>query len=404
MGESEISYHTPLILRTGFLHCYKRTAPIIIGWLVLNFVIYWQMNVLENLVWDWWTYLYLPIFLLVVHIARTAVSGYDDLFGIFDPNFEKRLKLYKSLDLPSDTLNQERIRTIFIEDRFYQAFKKQVRQRLFGGIERYFILAVIIASPIISYFYVNAYLFVGVYGAKEPVIWLYVYIATNLIIGFWFAFGLASLVWIIFSMIMSISRLEKCKKGFKVTNYLQLLKGEEFESLDRVMGYDTFYEQTTAIGSFIYRLTLRALIIMVVYALNLIFVSFLNQLNLGLGVYSIGLFIVGLAIILFTWPQVGLHGLLNRRKKEILRELILKKDKLDTEVIFMTSKVMAAERTESTLNEAAFKREASDRVSKIYSDVKERSTWGFEISTVIKYLGTSAIPLISSLLSTLLGF
>jgi len=407
VGEDENRYHTPLILRTGFLHSYKRTLPVIIGWLVLNIVTYWQMNVLDNLSGDVWTYLYLPLFVLVIHIARKAVSGYDDLFGILDLDFEKKLKLYKSLDLPTDTTNQERIKTIFEKESAYMDFKKQVRNLLFGGFERYFVIAIIIASPVITYFYFDAYLFVGVYGSTEPMIWLYIYIVSNLIIGLWIACCIASLAWIVFSMIMSISKLENYKDDYKIANYIQLLKrvessnGVSVATLDRVMGYDTFYEQTTAIGTFITGLTLRALIIMVLYALNLIFFSFLNQLSLGLGVYAIGLSLVGLALILFIWPQLGLHNLLSKRKKEIVRELVLKKDKLDTEVILITSQIIESERAATTLNEASLRRETSDRVGNILSNVKKRSTWGFEITTLIKYLGTSAVPLITTLLSAI---
>jgi hypothetical protein len=401
VGDNKVRYHTPLILRTGFLHSYKRTIPVIVFWLVLNILTYWQMGVLGFLQGDVWTYLFLPLFIIVIHIARKAVSGYDDLFGVLDPEFEKNLKLYKSLDLPVDTVNQERIKTIFIDESDYLEFKGDVRKLLFHGVEKYFVLAIIIASPIITYFYVDAYLFVGVYGATEPVLWLYIYIATNLIIGLAIVCGIASLVWIVFSMIISISKLEAYRNKFKISNYIQLLKGERFESLDRVMGYDTFYEQTTAIGSFIYGLTLRALIIVIAYALNLIFFSFLNQLNLGLGVYAIGLSIVVFSVILFMWPQLGLHNLLNKRKKEILRELKLKQDALDTEVMIITSRFIESERSGPTLNEASLKREASERVGSIYSNVKERSTWGFEITTFIKFVSTSAVPLITTFISSI---
>jgi hypothetical protein len=359
------------------------------------------MNVLENIVGDFWTYLYIPLFVIVIHIAQKAVRGYDDLFGVLDPDFEKKLKLYKSLDLPLEpTTNQKRIREIFI-NKDTESYKEKVRKLLFGGIERYLVYAVIIASPVIAYLYFDAYLFVGVYGATEPIIWLYIYIISNLIIGLVIACSIASLAWIVFSMILSISQLEDCKNDFKITNYFKLLKGEEYESLDRVMGYDTFYEQTTAIGTFITGLTLRALIIMVLYALNLIFFSFLNQLNLGFGVYAIGLSLIGLALILFIWPQLGLHNLLSKRKKEIMRELVLKKDKLDTEVMVINARFIESEHSGQTLNKASVRREASDRVENIYRNVKERSTWGFEITTLIKYVGTSAVPLITQILSAI---
>lgn len=401
VGENEDRYYTPFLLRTGFLHSYKRTLPVIFGWLLLNILIYWQMNVLENIVGDFWTYLYIPLFVIVIHIARKAVTGYDDLFGILDTDFEKKLKLYKSLDLPPNpTTNQKRIKNIFI-NKDSSEFKKKVRDLLFGGIERYFIIAVIIASPVIIYLYFDAYLFVGVYGSTDPIIWLYIYIVSNLIIGLVLACSIISLAWIIFSMILSISRLEGEKIPFKISNYIDLLKGEEFDSLDLVMGYDTFYEETTAIGTFITGLTLRALFIMVLYALNLIFFSFLNQLSLGFGVYAIGLSLIGLALILFIWPQLGLHNLLSKRKKEILRELVVKKDKLDTEVIAITARFIESERSGQILNEASVRREASDRIGNIYRNVKERSTWGFEITTLIKYVGTSAVPLITQILSAI---
>ena len=88
---------------------------------------------------------------------------------------------------------------------------------------------------------------------------------------------------------------------------------------------------------------------MVAYAINLIFFSYLNLLNLGLGVYGIGLTIIGIAIFIFVWPQLGLHNVLSNRKKEIMRELVLKKDILDTEVMIITSQSIVQNRAGATL-------------------------------------------------------
>ncbi len=400
VGKKTEKYHTPLLLRLGFLHSYWRTVPIILGWLVLNVVIYWQMSVLEFLMGDVWTYMFLPLIAIVIHIARIAVSGYDDLFGIFDKEFNKKLKLYKEFESPKDKTNQERIIEIFIDDDNFKKFKDDVRKRLFGGKERVLLGMVILASPFITYFYFDAYLIVGVYGSFEPIVWLYIYIISNLIIGLLILTCLASLVWIVFSMIMSISNLENFKKEFKIANYIQLLKWEKFGSLDLMMGYDTFYEQTTAIGSFIYKLTLRALIIMVAYAINLIFFSFLNQLDLGFGVYGIGLSIIIIAIFIFVWPQLGLHNILSRRKKEIMRELVLMQDKFDTEVMAMTSQSIKLSRTRLPLKKLELTKEASDIVASILRNVKARSTWGFEIPALVQFLATSAVPLVTTFLYT----
>ena len=60
------------------MHSYWLTIPVMIGWLVLNILTYWQMNVLEHILGDVWTYLFIPIILIVMHITRTAVSGYEN--------------------------------------------------------------------------------------------------------------------------------------------------------------------------------------------------------------------------------------------------------------------------------------------------------------------------------------
>jgi hypothetical protein len=294
--------------------------------------------------------------------------------------------------------NQDRIEAIFTETEKFNDFKDTVRNQLFSFINHVFIGIVILASPFIAYFYFEAYLVVGVYGSMEPIIWLYIYIISNLIIGIMILASLASLVWIVFSMIMSISSLEGCKNDFKIANYIQLLEGAKIKTLDRYMGYDAFYEQTTAIGAFIYKLTLRALLIMVAYAINLIFFSFLNQLDLGLAVYGIGLAIIIIAIFIFVWPQLGLHNVLAKRKKEILRGLVLMQDKFDTEVMAMTSKSVKWTHTGTTLKKMELKKEASDSVASIYRNVKGRSTWGFEIPALIHFLATSAVPLVTTFL------
>ena len=145
VGDNDERYRTPFILRTGFLHSYERTLPVIIGWLVLNIVIYWQMNVLDHIMGDVWTYLYIPLFVVAIHIARMAVRGYDDLFDVLDKEFEEKLKLYTSLNLPPKTENQKRIRDIFINEDT-TGFKKQVRKLLFSGADWIFVGAIVLAK------------------------------------------------------------------------------------------------------------------------------------------------------------------------------------------------------------------------------------------------------------------
>jgi hypothetical protein len=245
LGEVEIvddkkeEYYTPLILRTGFLHSYWRTGGVLVVWFALNILTYIMMDVVSFILTDPWTYMFFPLLAIVVYIAKTAVSGYDDLFGIFDENFDQNLKLYKTFHKP-ETENQKRISKIYRDDKFYDIFKEKVRNRLFGGYEKRFLYLVIIFSPLIVYLYYLAYLDVGVYNAYGPLIWFNVYVISNLVIGLAILTCLASLVGIVFSMIRSISDLEDDAEEFKIAKYIKFLQGERYESLDDAMGYDSF--------------------------------------------------------------------------------------------------------------------------------------------------------------------
>ena len=399
MDKKEEKYYTPILFRTGFLHDYWRTGIVLLVWFLLNVVTYFQMHVESFILRDPWTYMFFPLLAIVVYIARTAVSGYDDLFGIFDTSFEQNLRLYKSLNQPEDeTENQERIKNIFRKNEYYEDFKKDVRDRLFGNREKKFLYVVIGLSPFIAILYYLAYLDVGVYGETGYFIWLNIYIISNLVVGFLILICLTSLVWIVFSMILSISDLEGYSENFKIAKYIDFLKGKRYESLDDAMGYDSFYEHTTAIGSFIYKLTLGALLILVAYALNLIFFSFLNQLEIQFLSYGIGLGIIISSIAVFVWPQLGLHNILSKRKRDILRELIFEKDKLDRDVMQLTIQSIESGRSKDSMDEISLKKETSERVENIYRTVKERTTWGFEISTLIQFLIASSVPLVTTML------
>jgi hypothetical protein len=106
MNNGDKRLYTPFVLRTGFMHSYRRTILLLLSVIILE-VVYWtlagfwpQFDELGMKRWG-----LIVILAIVVSIGtstvRDIVAGYANLLGVFDEKTEKNLKLYRSLNHPS---------------------------------------------------------------------------------------------------------------------------------------------------------------------------------------------------------------------------------------------------------------------------------------------------------------
>lgn len=187
-----------------------------------------------------------------------------------------------------------------------------------------------------------------------------------------------------------------------------MLRQEKVEDLniDDVMGYDTFYANTTPIGDFLFGLTWRTLIVVVVYSLNMILFSFLRWIEIGMLLYVFGLIILLGASIMFIWPQLGLHNLLIRRKKDIEYALIEKRDSLRSEILLKSAKAQLEDDLEIVnrmSSEVVLHEKALNRVQRILDSIIAKTTWSFDKFKVVKLLIGSATPLLVSILTDVIA-
>jgi hypothetical protein len=106
MSKKKKGLYTPIVLRTGFMHSYRITIALLLSVIVLE-ALFWTLAGF----WPRFDELGLmrlgliAILAVVVPIGtrtiRDIVSGYADMFDVFDEKTEERLKLYRSLERSS---------------------------------------------------------------------------------------------------------------------------------------------------------------------------------------------------------------------------------------------------------------------------------------------------------------
>lgn len=127
MQEGEERLYTPIVLRTGCMHSYRRTVPLLLSVIILE-AVFWTLSGL----WPQFDELGLMRWGLIVILAvvvpigtstiRDIVAGYGNLFGVFDGKTEEKLKLYKSLT-PSSSETRKEMQRLFKDDDTYAAFQ-----------------------------------------------------------------------------------------------------------------------------------------------------------------------------------------------------------------------------------------------------------------------------------------
>ena len=106
MNEGEKSLYTPIVLRTGFMHSYRRTLSLLLALIIIEIVVwtlagYWpRFAELGSERWGFIIILILVV-LLGTRTIRDIITGYADLFNVFNEKTEDNMKIYHSMNRPS---------------------------------------------------------------------------------------------------------------------------------------------------------------------------------------------------------------------------------------------------------------------------------------------------------------
>ncbi len=390
--------YTPIVLRFGYLHSYWRTLTPIILIFTVNFLIMFYLGLIDQIITHIpFTILAILLYILAIWTIRDTVAGYDELFDIFDEQTEQELNLYTSMDRPPSQAQRD-LKSLFKDDTAYDRFREKVRSILFnrGEIILIFLAIVVFVVGASVFFFMEAgweYLGVIIYPWTHIVVIIF---AAGLFLIALFAFG-ALLLFL--GIMRAISELGKSSSDLKVQQYIDCLRGAPFDPELAIMSYEHFYNNASIIGRFIYRVTFRVIIILVVAALYSIFldIQIYRIINLSTWVFSISIIIAG--FLIFVIPQTGLHKILYLTKDGVINGLEEVHGRL--KIQFIESLRATPHTTPPAANHTEL-REDIETLRQIIYDTREGPTFSFRMPTALKLLLASTIPIIVAVLQTLL--
>ncbi len=390
MDKKPRKFFTPIILRFGILHSYWRTLPI----LGLIFIVDVTLQFLDGITILWPELILLNLAVLIgIWVIRDAVAGYDELFDVFDSETEKKLKLYQSMDRPSSK-SQEDIRNLFKDRKTYQAFRKNVRNILFGTTE-FFALVFAIICFVVLIGYQLLFPSNGTPLGTSSLVTIRMII--NITASFFITLFATSGIVLVFGYLNTISLLGKSSKDLRIWNYIDYLRGNRVSN-GAFMTYEGFYDNTSTIGHFVYRFTLRIVVLEVIAALGILLSSLLSLGYISLVSWFFSLSITIASLVIFLIPLFSLHKVLSKAKIAILDCL---KDEYNHLKIAFMSYLREKRTTTSTSGISKKGKDLATEINAIQTMILETRlqwTWAFRLPMALKVLGASLIPALTAII------
>ncbi|MHA1906428.1 MAG: hypothetical protein ACW98Y_03965 [Candidatus Thorarchaeota archaeon] len=392
MKKAEEKLYTPIVLRTGFLHSYRRTILLLLTVIILE-AVFWSVGGFWPRFDDFGLMRWGLIIILAIVVPigtrtiRDIVAGYRNLFNLFDERTEKNLKLYRSMASPSSE-SQEGMRTLFKDEEAYSAFQDRARQVIFEKISQTSTLVSIITVTIVVLYNI-AYEKIILRAAMaryplsilEVVIDSFASIFLILSLSFIFLFGTGYL--------FTISRLGASKSDFAVWNYIEHLRGASVKD-SSFMSYWRFHDYASTIGRHFSGIAFRIVLLAVLSGITQIIY---NTSTPTFVTWILALLPIALSALVLALPLNSLHRVMRDAKDAVLKELEVEYDHLTVRFVSHLSEQRQSGTTER-------KREDNDLAMKITSlkgiieETKQQWTWPVRIPMVLQIVTTSMIPVV----------
>jgi len=401
MKKAEKKWYTPIVLRSGFMHSYRRTISLLLSVIILE-AVFWTLagfwlrfDELGLMRWG-----LIVILALVVPIGtrtiRDIVASYENLFNVFDEKTEENLKLYRSLNRPSSE-TQKGMHSLFKDDETYTAFQEGIRQVVFDKITETSIIVIIISiTAFVLYNTIYEKIILRAAISRYPlsileiIIDAYATIFIILALSFIILFGIGYL--------RTISRLGVSQSDLGVWNYIQYLRGTPVKD-SSFMSYWRFHDYASTIGRHFSGIASRIVLLMVFGGLAQILY---NVSTSTIVTWILAASPVALSVIVLALPLNSLHRVMHDAKVAVLKELEEEYDHLTLRFI---SHLNEQRHSRTTGRE---KKEDEDLAVKITSlrgiieETKQQWTWPVRAPMVLQIIATSMIPVAYIFLEELL--
>jgi hypothetical protein len=392
MDEGEKRLYTPLVLRTGFMHSYRRTIPLLL--LVI---------LLEALFWTWagfwpryselgllrWGLIVILAIVVPIgtSIIRDIVAGYAGLFGLFDAETEKRMRLYRSLDRPSSETEGD-MQGLFKDVDTYSAFQKGIRQIVSDKTTDIVVVVTILSvSAFVLYNTVNEKVILRAGTPNYPQLILELFIDAYATI-----FLIAALSFILMFGIgyfLTLSRLGRSESDLSIWNYVQYLRGNPIKD-GALASYWRFHDYASAIGGHFSGVAFRIVLLMAIGGLGQILYNVSTSITVTWFLAAIP---VALSVLILVLPLYSLHRVIDGAKSAVLRESEKAYERLT--LGFMTRLAEQAQPERAGGAEGAADGYAVQLLSLkgIIEETRGLSTWPVGAPAVVRIVFTALIPL-----------
>lgn len=392
MDNGEKRLYTPIVLRTGFMHSYRRTISLLL-FLILLEAVYWTLAGFwprfdELALMRWGLIVILAIVVpLGTSTIRDIVAGYVNLFDVFDEQTEENLNLYRSLNRSSSKTQQEMYR-LFKDENTYAAFQEKIREVVFDKTTDVIVIATIISITIfVLYNTVNEKIILNPSFSSYPLL-----ILELLIDAYATVFLIAALSFILVFGIQYfyiLNRLGSSLSDLSVWNYIQYLRGTPVKD-SSFISFWRFGEYTSMIGQHFSGVAFRIVLLMTLGGLAQIQYNVSTSTMVTWILASIPLV---LSVLILVLPLNSLHRVVHDAKVAVLRELEEEYDRLTLRFLNQLTK-----RRHSLTNDRVEKADIDLAVGTtslrgIIEETRQLSTWPVKAPAVLQIVATALIPI-----------
>lgn len=391
MSNGETRLYAPFVLRTGFMHSYRRTISLLLSVIILE-AVFWTFAGFwprfdELLLMRWGLIIILAIVVPIgTSTIRDIVAGYEDLFDVFDEDSEEKLKLYRSLNSPSSE-NQKRIQRLFKDDDTYAAFQEGIRKVIFDKTTDIVVIVTIISVTVfVFYNTLNEKIILKAAVSSYPLSILEIFID-----GYATIFLIAALTFILMfggEYFYILNRLGSTPSDLTVWKYIQYLQGTPVKDRS-FMSYWIFLDYVSIIGQHFSGVAFRIVLLMAFGGLAQILY---NVSTSTMVTWILASLPVLLSMLILLLPLNSLHRVIYNAKAAVLAEL---EELYDQLTLRFTSQL-----TESRYSRATNLSEKVDEdlavtissLTGILGETRQQSTWPVRAPAVLQIIATSLIP------------
>ncbi|MFX0054859.1 MAG: hypothetical protein ACFFAX_03345 [Promethearchaeota archaeon] len=398
MSEEAKKMYTPFVLRTGFMHSYNRTIPLLGLAVILEFI-FWSLGNFwprfSELGYERWGIILILALILPVGVwaIRNIVSDYDDLFDVFDKETEENLKLYRSMDRPpSET--QDEVRDLFRNKESYESFRDGVRDIIF---EKWVEIGVFTSIGIVYIVIFTTSIYPKMLGAAHSVYPLVILeVVGDVLSTLLMTLSISLLVVFGFGYLLAISHLGSFRDEFGVWNYIRHLRGMSGDD-GSFMSYWKFFDCISMIGQHFSRVAFRIVLLMVLAALSQLLFG-----PPGPAIWIIAGWSILIGVLILSLPLNSLHKVMAETKNAVMKEL---DEEYDNLTLGFVSQLREARRSKMNNRHEKESVELATKLTAlrgIIQEVNQYRVWPIEFPIVLRILVASLIPLLVTILDVML--